>query len=287
MTEQPMGFAVIPVWLLRDGSVDADLKTTYLMLSSYVGAEGVCWPSQERLAKDMGVSRATVQRYLYGLRDLGLVQIITQRTRSGRRNTYRLVGDRFGNASVQVSGGGITSEATPPAEEGGGITSDAMGGITGDARTTSSRTTSPEHTISEVLVSETPAAATVEPDTHPSRPIPGNWQPRPAWARRLMAEYPGLDVRESCSRFVMFHVAKQDTSRSWEAALRLWVSQDHERWRERQGTDDLGVPMGQRTSSHTAPQPGDPDYVDPDSFHRAAVEAATRRPPRHQQKEQS
>lgn len=109
-----------------------------------------------------------------------------------------------------------------------------------------------------------------EPDVHPSRSIPANWQPRGIWARYLMRKYPGIDVRESARRFTLHHVGRQDTSRSWEAALEVWVSHDHERWMEQQGTDDLGVPKGQRGRKITAAQPGDPDYVSPEELDEAA-----------------
>lgn len=109
-----------------------------------------------------------------------------------------------------------------------------------------------------------------EPDTHPSRPLSSSWQPRPVWARWLLRKYPGIDVQECARRFVLFHVSKQDTSRSWEAALEVWVSHDYERWREQQGTDDLGVPKGQRKSRSAAAQPGDADYVSPEELDSAA-----------------
>jgi hypothetical protein len=124
----------------------------------------------------------------------------------------------------------------------------------------------------------TGALVTVEPVTHPSRPVASDWQPRPVWARWLMRKYPGIDVRESARRFVMHHVSKQDTSRSWEAALEVWVSQDHAKWMDQQGTDDLGVPRAQRGRTVRPAQPGDPDYVDPAEIDAAARAVAEARP---------
>ena len=99
MSDSPDGFAVIPVWLLRSESVSLHAKVVFLHLSSRVGREGVCWPSQRRLAEESGMSERQVRRALIELSSLGAVQIEVERHATGRRNRYRLLIDRLGGAA--------------------------------------------------------------------------------------------------------------------------------------------------------------------------------------------
>lgn len=86
-----VGFSAIPNWLLRDPAVDTTAKLVYLLLSGRVGKDYVCWPSQARLASEAGVSVPTVKRALTRLRRLGVIQVRTEVTDRGRRNSYRLL----------------------------------------------------------------------------------------------------------------------------------------------------------------------------------------------------
>jgi hypothetical protein len=74
-------------------------------------------------------------------------------------------------------------------------------------------------------------------------------------------------MANSCRRFVDHHIARGDTSRSWEALFRVWASQDQEKYeRDREGgTDDLGIPYNQRKTSIVGDgrKPGEEGYVDP------------------------
>lgn len=90
------GWAAIPNWLLRDGGVSRNAKMLYLHLSSRVDERGISFPSQARLADEMGVSIPTVKRTLRELVKVGVIEVRTVRTETGRRNHYRLLADRFG-----------------------------------------------------------------------------------------------------------------------------------------------------------------------------------------------
>lgn len=142
-------------------------------------------------------------------------------------------------------------------------------------RTSSSKNVRTTSTVVEEVTQS------VEAETHPARVITNDWSPRPAFVRNLRALFPDFTLemlRSSCQRFVDFHIARQDTSRSWEAAFRMWVGQDYERWLEQHkgGTDFLGVPHHQRPAPAGA-QPGDPDYVDPEELAEAAAIEARKR----------
>jgi DNA-binding transcriptional ArsR family regulator len=104
--EQPEGFAVLPIWLLRSKKFSRNARDVFLHLSSRVNQHGAAWPSQETLADDSGMGRATVQRALRELREGGLITITVERTPTGKRNVYHLAVDRFANAQV----GGVASQ---------------------------------------------------------------------------------------------------------------------------------------------------------------------------------
>jgi DNA-binding MarR family transcriptional regulator len=89
------GWAAVPNWLIRDPSIDVTTKVVYLVLSSRVDRDSVCWPSQVTLAGEAGVSVPTVKRHLARLRGLGLVQVEVKVTATGRHNVYRLMAHPF------------------------------------------------------------------------------------------------------------------------------------------------------------------------------------------------
>ena len=82
------GFAMIPRWLARDGSISAAAKAVYVNLSSRIGYEGTCWPSQGRIAEETGYSDRTVRTAIAELEEIGVVEVFTTTTPTGRRNTY-------------------------------------------------------------------------------------------------------------------------------------------------------------------------------------------------------
>ena len=58
----------------------------YAFLLMYAWQEGSCFAGQEKLAEDMGVSRAQIQRYIYELRDAKY--IVVERKDKRYNNTY-------------------------------------------------------------------------------------------------------------------------------------------------------------------------------------------------------
>jgi DNA-binding MarR family transcriptional regulator len=90
MTDDSEGWSAIPNWLLRDPAVDRNVKMVYLVLSGRVGRNRVCWPSQVTIANEAGVSVPTVKRTIPRMVEMGLLSVEVERTKSGRRNLYRL-----------------------------------------------------------------------------------------------------------------------------------------------------------------------------------------------------
>lgn len=106
------------------------------------------------------------------------------------------------------------------------------------------------------------------------RALPDGWVPSPEKRDALRAEFGSLiDLNTSLRKF-RNHYAEGQTSRNWDAKFENWVIDDAARARSTQGTDDLGVPIGQRASRIRPLQPGDPGYVDPNEIYEAARQAA-------------
>jgi hypothetical protein len=105
---------------------------------------------------------------------------------------------------------------------------------------------------------------------NPTRPLPEGWVPNPTLVASLKEEFGALlDLNLSLRRF-RNHYSEGQTARNWDARFENWVLSDAEKVKARSGTDDLGIPMGQRPSRIRPAQPGDPGYVDPEELHAAA-----------------
>src|SRR5512137_187158 len=62
------GFAQIPRYVLKDKRLSFGARLTYAVLLSYAWQEDSCFPGQERMAKDLGVTRKAVNTYLVELK---------------------------------------------------------------------------------------------------------------------------------------------------------------------------------------------------------------------------
>src|SRR5258707_6135051 len=80
------GFAAFPYLVMRDIRLSIGARLTYAYLLMYAWQDGSCFPGQETLALEMGISRAQVQRFLYELRDTGWIAI--ERKDKRYNNTY-------------------------------------------------------------------------------------------------------------------------------------------------------------------------------------------------------
>jgi biotin operon repressor len=82
------GFTQVPNAILKSSEVSPTAKLTYAMLLSYAWQNDYCFPGQERLATDIGVSDRSVRTYLKELETKGLLSIKQQG--QGRPNIYHL-----------------------------------------------------------------------------------------------------------------------------------------------------------------------------------------------------
>lgn len=82
------GFTQVPNAILRSSKLTPNAKLTYAMLLSYAWQNDYCFPGQERLAKDIGVTDRSVRTYLKELETKKLLTIKQQGL--GKPNVYYL-----------------------------------------------------------------------------------------------------------------------------------------------------------------------------------------------------
>ena len=68
------GFTQVPNHVLRSDALSPGAKLAYAMLLSYAWHNDYCFPGQDRLAKDMGVTTAERKHLYPGARQEGLYQ---------------------------------------------------------------------------------------------------------------------------------------------------------------------------------------------------------------------
>lgn len=82
------GFTQVPNFILKDPEISVGAKVTYSMFLSYAWHNDSCFPGQDRLAVDMGLSRVRVTQFISELEEVGLVSI--QRRGQGKTNIYTI-----------------------------------------------------------------------------------------------------------------------------------------------------------------------------------------------------
>src|SRR5262245_34944231 len=82
------GFTQVPNFILKDPNLSIGAKVTYAMFLSYAWHNDSCFPGQERLATDMGISRPRVTQLIAELKSAGLITI--QRRGLGKTNLYKI-----------------------------------------------------------------------------------------------------------------------------------------------------------------------------------------------------
>ena len=80
------GFTQVPNFILRDPHLTIGAKLTYAMFLSYAWHNDRCFPGQERLAEEMGMSVASVSAFIAELAARGFVTI--RRRGQGKTNLY-------------------------------------------------------------------------------------------------------------------------------------------------------------------------------------------------------
>jgi biotin operon repressor len=82
------GFTQVPNFILKDPNISIGAKVAYAMFLSYAWHNDSCFPGQDRLAEDMGMSRSRVTEFVGELERAGLVTI--ERRGQGKTNLYTI-----------------------------------------------------------------------------------------------------------------------------------------------------------------------------------------------------
>jgi hypothetical protein len=82
------GFTQVPNFILKDGDLSLGAKVTYSMFLHYAWHNESCFPGQERLAADMGMSQSRVSEFIKELERAGLIEIT--RRGQGKTNLYKI-----------------------------------------------------------------------------------------------------------------------------------------------------------------------------------------------------
>lgn len=82
------GFTQVPNFVLKCDGISHGAKVVYAMLLSYAWQNGFCFPGQEKLARDIGTSRQTANKFIQELAKAELIHI--KRRGLGKSNVYIL-----------------------------------------------------------------------------------------------------------------------------------------------------------------------------------------------------
>lgn len=83
-----LGFGIMPNRVARDSALSFGARTLYGILVGHAGNKDECWPSQKRLAEEMGCAERTVRKYLGELGAAGHVRI--EQRGLTKSNVYKL-----------------------------------------------------------------------------------------------------------------------------------------------------------------------------------------------------
>jgi biotin operon repressor len=82
------GFTQVPNFILKNDALTVGEKITFAMFLSYAWHNDKVFPGQERLAKDIGITRQSVNTFIKGLEKKGFLTI--KRRGLGLTNIYTL-----------------------------------------------------------------------------------------------------------------------------------------------------------------------------------------------------
>jgi biotin operon repressor len=82
------GFTQLPNFVLKSSLLSLGAKVTYAMFLNYAWQKDFCFPGQDVLAEDVGMSRTRVNEFIKELKRAGLIEI--QRRGQGKTNIYKI-----------------------------------------------------------------------------------------------------------------------------------------------------------------------------------------------------
>ena len=83
------GFTQLPRFVLKDKRLSFGARLTYAVLLSYAWQEDSCFPGQDKMASDLGVSRQAINGYLIELKENSYIS--WERRGLGKTNIYYIL----------------------------------------------------------------------------------------------------------------------------------------------------------------------------------------------------
>jgi hypothetical protein len=83
------GFTQLPRYVLKDKKLSFGARLTYAVLLSYAWQEDSCFPGQDKMASDLGVSRQAINGYLTELKANNYIS--WERRGLGKTNIYYIL----------------------------------------------------------------------------------------------------------------------------------------------------------------------------------------------------
>src|SRR5260370_2726727 len=83
------GFVQLPNFILTDKKLSAYAKLSYALLLSYAWQKDSCFPGQERMSNDLGVSRQYLSKALKELQDSNYISV--ERRGLNKTNVYTIL----------------------------------------------------------------------------------------------------------------------------------------------------------------------------------------------------
>jgi len=104
-------FGTVNANVLRSPAISVSAKAVYCLLTTYADESGACWPSNETLAKALGVTDRTIRTLLSELIEKGVIRR-EPRFKDGRQTTSV-------NVLIEIETSGRGETYFPPEEEAG------------------------------------------------------------------------------------------------------------------------------------------------------------------------
>ncbi len=218
--DSPMGFAAMPAFIARDGTIDTSTKALLLILSSFAGADQSCYPSNAMLCECAGLSESTVRRLLRDAETRGLVVTMRRTALNGAplSNLYRL--------NFAKWGGKASDSDTRSNLQGGGVMGAPRVGAPVEGGWAHPR--APNKTSEQDQGTEPSFALASEPPSKskPSKPKPKS-KPKP--------EPPGPPTIEATQAIIAAMLAEDErsTDDAREIATKCWKWYRDRDWRDK------------------------------------------------------
>lgn len=82
------GFTQVPNFILKNKELTLGAKVSYATLLSYAWHNNLVFPGQDTMAKETGMGKRSIVRYIKELQDVGYLDV--QRRGQGKTNVYVL-----------------------------------------------------------------------------------------------------------------------------------------------------------------------------------------------------